>query len=298
MAPDREALAEMPDDTPSSPSPVTAPGPGVLSAVWCATGHERYIREARISAASVRRTNPGIERMLFTDLPMDADVSDFDVVVRLENPQHNFADKINVIRRVDRDRFVFLDGDTYTIGNIASIWAVLERFDIAAAHDISRSQLDLPRLPDCFPELNTGVIGFNRRRAGSRYDHESFCEAWLKRFEAMTAEHGRLETQDQPAFRELVFASEARLAVLPPEYNCMFDVGLSVVGEVAILHGRSNQLRYVARKINRGRMHPAWGRLRSRWFKGEGRGYGWLRRNTRVALRRIQTRPGPIEMRE
>ena len=258
-----------------------APKPTV---VYCATGPSRYAREAQQSALSLRRTNPSVRIALFTDAAPDHEAP-FDVIHRIERPQRSFADKIAVLRDAPYERFVFLDGDTYVIGNIAPLFPLLERFDLAAAHDLLRVSTPLPDLPSSFPEFNTGVIGIRRSASFSK-----LMDSWLDLYLRQRAAFGHLPTEDQPSFRYLLWESDLRFATLTPEWNCMFDAGQGVTGRVLILHGRSPHLDYVARRINVARVHPQSKDLRNRWFKGEGRGLGWVRRTSRLTFALLRAR--------
>ena len=263
---------------------MTTPGESQTDAtvVYCATGAAKYIREARQSARSLRNTNPNIRIALFTDAILE-DQTPFDVVHRLENVRRSFADKIAVLRTAPYDRFVFLDGDTFVIGDISPLFALLDRFDFAAAHDLLRVNTPLPGLPLSFPELNTGVMGIRRSAMFSE-----FMERWEKLYLEHRAAFDRLPTEDQPSFRQLLWNSNLRFATLTPEWNCMFDAGQGISGHVFILHGRTPHIEYVARKINVARIHRQSLDLRNRWFKGEGRGFGWVRRSSRIAFNLIR----------
>jgi hypothetical protein len=64
-----------------------------------------------------------------------------------------------------------LDTDTYCLHAFPEVFDLLDRFDLAAAHEAggiatrwvdARRSSGRPTMPECFPELNTGVIAFRR----------------------------------------------------------------------------------------------------------------------------------------
>ncbi len=227
-----------------------------LTFVYAATG-AKYLHEAAASAASCRRHMPGCRILLLT--PDDTAVAGFDEVVAfgtgIADP---FELKVAGIAAADAERFVFLDTDTFVLGDLGDIDRLLDRFDLAAAQAPVRLQSNLwpetePFLrdaPGCFPEFNTGVIAF-RRSAG--------LADMLARWRDLQRRHARStpppRTQDQASFRAAVFLSDLRIATLPPEYNCRFPFPTSVCGEVKILHGHGEPARLaeIGRLLNRKR---------------------------------------------
>ncbi|MCP4380699.1 MAG: hypothetical protein GY798_04640 [Hyphomicrobiales bacterium] len=224
--------------------------------VYAATG-DRFLREGALSAASCRRHMPGCRTMLLTP---DATAPDgFDEVIQFgEEIQDPFELKIAGMAAVEADRFVFLDTDTYLLADISEIDSVLDQFDLAAAQAPVRLQSNLwpetePYLRDapvCFPELNTGVIAFRRSPAVVE-----MLENWLALHRRHAQSTPPPRTQDQASFRSVVYASDLRLATLPPEYNCRFPYPTSVCGEVKLLHGHADQEDFerIGRGINRNR---------------------------------------------
>ena len=102
------------------------------------------------------------------------------------------------------------------VADITDIFAVLERFDLAAAHGNYRNG-ELTRrkshanAPTAFAVVNSGVIGV---RKSPRV--EAFLRDWQARFERRK---GR--GPDQPTFRDALWQSDLRLYILPLEYNLM-----------------------------------------------------------------------------
>lgn len=227
-----------------------------ITFVYSATG-EKYLREAALSASTCRRHVPGCRLILLT--PDAAAPEGFDEVIRfgaeIADP---FELKIAGIAAVAADRYVFLDTDTYILGDVGDIDALLDRFDIAAAQAPVRLQSNLwpetahflEDAPSCFPEFNTGVIALKRSAAVAET-----LAAWLALYRRHRLAVPPPRTQDQASFRAAVFQSRVRVATLPPEYNCRFPYPVSICGEVKILHGHAGRAEFegLGRSINRNR---------------------------------------------
>jgi len=172
------------------------------------------------AAQTLRDHHPGHPIDLFTDVPCDASV--FSRVHMLE--ASGFRPKFEALRRSRFARTIYLDGDVICTAPIADVFELLDRHDIAATHepnrnaDWGRREFRRP-LPPAFPQINSGCLGL---RASPR------TEAFIRSVETALAESGF--DRDQPVLRELLFDSDLRLAVLPPEYNFMETISLEAMG--------------------------------------------------------------------
>lgn len=203
----------MAEPTTSMADPARPPARGVI---FTATGDEKYVRLAERAAHSIRTHNPGLAIDLYTDVARDLPV--FDAVHVLGNVWER--SRIDAMRLSRFERTLALDCDTIIVGAITDLFDLLDRFDIAAAHDQWRNGAAAQKgwkkqLPAAFAEFNGGVIVL-RKSAGT----DRFLEDWAR----AVREHaiGR----DQPTFRELLWDSDLRIATLPPEYNLM-TIGLA-----------------------------------------------------------------------
>lgn len=188
---------------------------GVL---YIATG-KKYIRAAVRSARSVRRHCAGVFVHLFADWSRwGFDFSEspfpFTSVEEVRNPHRR--SKVDYLSRSPFDRTLYLDTDTTLNADVRGMFRVLDRFDLALAHAHRRNaavRLAPWRvtLPDAFPQFNGGVILFRRTPAVT-----GFLEEWAQAFHEAGFDH------DQRTLRELVWASDLRVATLPPEYNVRF----------------------------------------------------------------------------
>lgn len=178
--------------------------------VFAATG-EGFTRLAAEAARSLRATNPGIPIDLFTD----GEVTDpvFDQVHQLGRSW--FRPKFEALRRSRFARTICFDADVIVVADMRDVFEVLARFDFVAAHEQRRNTKGAMRqltrqMPAAFPQINSGVVGVRKSP-----EVAAFLESVERTI--FEGQHGR----DQYVLRELLFDSDLRLWVLPPEYNLM-----------------------------------------------------------------------------
>lgn len=217
--------------------------------MYCAT-RPKDVPEVLTSIGTLRRHHPQDRIVVYASEPDDRLAATGAEYRSLSTLRHSFADKIQaIVDEVEHgpgDLVIFLDGDTWVVEDIEPAIELMDRFDIAAAHAPRRITREYEDVPPSFPELNTGVLLIRRSHL-----MRQLLGSWLTAFLA-DAEAGSVPpSQDQPSLRRLLHHStDIRLAVLPPEYNCRFNMGVSVDGKVRILHGRSPTLREIADCVN------------------------------------------------
>jgi hypothetical protein len=199
----------------------------------------RFRAEAVLSARSVKAAWPDVPIAIITDDRVEADCFDRVEIVPAENDN---LIKVRYLAQSPFDRTILLDADTYCLHPFPEVFDLLDRFDLAAAHEAGRFAtrwadgrevfIRAPDVPECLPELNSGVVAF-RRQANVL----ALFERWL-----VLAEQARAapvpHTQDQPAFRRALYESDVRVAVLPPEYNFRFICPGFARGLIKLIHGR------------------------------------------------------------
>jgi hypothetical protein len=200
----------------SSVHPQPTPTSGV---VFVATG-ARYIACAEAAARSVRRHMPHVPIALFTDAGrLGIALSDvFGQVIELDSVHHR--SKVDCLMNTPFDRTLFLDADIRVLEDVSELFDLLDRFDIAMAHAHARNRAATRavwtrELPDAFPQFNTGVIAV-RRNAQT----QTLLQDWSAKYKAAGFR------KDQVTLRELLWASDLRLATLPPEYNIRYPKNL------------------------------------------------------------------------
>lgn len=226
--------------------------------IYVATG-KKYISRASLSAASLKKHMPGMHVTIFAD--EDIRDENFDKVVQVTkrirgSVARDFLDKILYIPESPYECTLFLDVDTYVCADITELFVLLDKFDIAVAHDNYRTYVKgnhvwkdyIRTIPESFPMLNSGVILFKKSP-----QVDQFLTTWQtlhRRYLKIAEETAQTYCNDQIAFREALYHSELKITVLPTEYNCRFIRPTFADGEVKILHGPHRDLPAVAKEIN------------------------------------------------
>lgn len=211
--------------------------------IYIASG-KKYVKEACQAAASVKAHMPDVPIALFADEA----VSDphVDRHVSIDKPQSGFGDKVSYMLQSPFERTIFLDTDTYLCADISELFNLLDRYDLAAAQGAIAFHQSLDTVPDCFPELNTGVIVYRQSPAVA-----ALFQTWADLYHRDRERIKSWYCPDQPPFREALYSHpDIKLAVLHGEYNCRFIYPTRVAGTVKILHGRHPHLPAIAAEIN------------------------------------------------
>ncbi len=179
--------------------------------IYVATG-EDYLDLARASAESLRQTNPGLPVDLFTDRPQADGLGMFDRVHRIDHP--HARSKLDCLPLTRFERTLFLDADTLVLRPLGDLFDVLDRFDLALAHDVRRASALVQqglrhRTPYAVPQLNSGVLLY--RRSDPML---SFLREWAARFHAEPS-----LDRDQVILKDMLWEGDLRFWVLPPEFN-------------------------------------------------------------------------------
>lgn len=230
--------------------------------LYIATG-EQFVETARQSAESVIKLRPDLPIAICTDQPDPG--PPFDIHLPINDPVYANSDKCRNIHRSPFDRTIYLDTDTYICDDrfFEDIFAVLDQFDLASTTDVGRRH-DLQyndsytnfaevQAPGSFPWLNTGLLAFcdNGRVSKLFSDWVATHDRHRRNFRTTKLENEPDYVMGQPAFREALFNSDVRYAVLPMEYNCRVEFGHYLIGEVKMIHGGISNYAEVAAKLNR-----------------------------------------------
>ncbi len=164
-------------------------------------------------AASLRAVATAPEIDLFTDTTPTAP-SLFNRVHPLERTW--FRPKFEALRRSRFDRTIYLDADMIAVADPSDIFDVLDRFDLAAVHNQHRNSVHATTMwrrpiPPAFPQINGGLLAIRKTTQ---------VTALIDAVEAALLSDPDLK-RDQVPMRELLYDSDIRFAILPPEYNLM-----------------------------------------------------------------------------
>ncbi len=215
--------------------------------IYVATG-SKFVDEALISIRSVNKYMPGLSVTLFTDVSdlVESPPDGVDSVILLTEVSNSCRDKIKPLSDSPYEKTLFLDTDTYLCEPVFDLFDMLDRFDIGLAQAPDRYQYELPELPGCFTEFNSGVIAFkNNHRV------RDVLALWEETFVRMLDKDVG-SYRDQHSLRDALYRSRVRVFVLPPEYNfrtiCPNFAGKHCA--VKIIHGRHSDLEKVASRLN------------------------------------------------
>jgi lipopolysaccharide biosynthesis glycosyltransferase len=169
---------------------------------YIATGAEHY-KYAERSRDSVKKY--GIPVAICTN--QDTDDGWDTVIQRNETPKI----KVDYITETPFDETLYLDADTLVLDDVTDIFQLFDRFDILLTHAHQRNRAPQRQgwrttFPYCFPQFNGGVMGYNQyAKEVLAYWADDYYEAGY--------------SKDQVTLRELIWESNLRVYVLPPEYN-------------------------------------------------------------------------------
>ncbi|WP_342070380.1 putative nucleotide-diphospho-sugar transferase [Yoonia algicola] len=184
------------------------------------------------SARSVRMHSPNLQIDIYTDSPSEIPDGIFDMVHLIADPHRR--SKVDYMAKTRFDRSLYLDTDTRVVKDISNMFDLLDRFDLAIAHAHERqkkSNLEGWRchIPDNFPQMNSGVMVYRRTPVVME-----MLSDWQAAFH--TADFNK----DQVTLRELLWLSDLRIYILPPEYNVRYAKYIKVwtpsEAEPKILH--------------------------------------------------------------
>lgn len=197
---------------------------GVLYVVTTHKSFE-FIEAAIESAFSVFEHMPEIGIHLYTDEHGVSRVNElhsspFTSVGLI--PEPNDRSKIDYLLKSPFEKTLYLDSDARVIRDILDIFDLLNRFDIGLAHAYVRNDQKALEfwnfdLPACFPPFDGGVILFNKSP-----NVKTFLHDWKRSFNTTDI------CADEVSLRELLWSSDLRFAILPPEYNVQFKKYLKI----------------------------------------------------------------------
>ena len=178
-----------------------------------AVSGDRHGPVAVNAARSLRAVCPDAQ----IDLFCDADVPGSDVFDRVHRIDRSwFRPKFEALRQSRFDRTIYLDADMCVVADPTDIFDLLDRFDLAAVHNQHRNsdhalQTWRQPIPAAFPQINGGLIAIRRSEPVLKL---------LAEVEQALIDDPKLR-RDQAPMRELLYLSDLRVAILPPEYNLM-----------------------------------------------------------------------------
>ncbi len=233
----------------------------IRGVVYIATG-KKYVDEALVSAASLKRHMPNLPVTLFTNELVDSDL--FDNIIKIDNPKFGSEDKVRYINESSYDYTLFLDTDTYICDDISELFDLLNRFDMAIAHVTMKRESNIKGIPKSFVVLDTGIILFkksskvrdlfsnwlklylrDKKRGHMNLPNIILIKEWIESLK----KRKRRRIRDAPSFNEVIYNSEIRFATLTKEYYFRGKCGF-VNWKVKIIHCRRRDFNLIDKTIN------------------------------------------------
>jgi hypothetical protein len=211
-----------------------------MYAIWIAWGNN-YIEEGAKAAQGMKEHMPDVTTCLFTTSNFH---EGFDRVGTVSSKRGNEPWYTTLVRWCyeclslipEGKKCLYFDTDVHIIAPVYDLYDLLDKYDIIATHAPARLTQPLTamptKIPDAFPELNIGVLGFNNNEAIK----DLFCDWQFRQVS------GRYGNNDQRSLRAALWESDASLYVFPPEYNFRFGFGGFLGRPAKVLHGRTRDL--------------------------------------------------------
>ena len=227
-----------------------------MFAVWIAWGTP-YIREAAASAKLVKEQMPDVTTCLFTSGGFEEGFDRVGTVSQRRGLWYTTLvcwcyESLSMIP--DGEKVLYFDTDTYVIAPLYDVYALLDKYDIVGAHAPVRFTQPLTpmpvEIPDAFPEINVGVLAFNNNDTVK----ELFSDWQFRQVS------GKYENNDQRSLRAALWESDAKLYILPPEYNFRFGFGGFLGRKAKVLHGRSENLDVLVEAVRKPGVMMTWKR--------------------------------------
>lgn len=219
--------------------------------VFYVAAGQKYIDEACNSARSLRKINSSLRiSIACNQKPEENGLFDqiilVDETVKSRNEGLLFKTKY-LYTLSPYQKTLFVDTDTFFIGDIESGFNILDYFDISMTLDPPDSHfptLSSGKKIDCKP-VNTGVIFFKKNEVNDRLFQE-----WLKIYSEKLAQNPNLRESDQTSCTEALMRCSSRLYPLSPEWNTRFCFINTLKEPVKILHAYSNNIEKIADRVN------------------------------------------------
>lgn len=174
---------------------------------------KRYVDEAIQSRSSVRSVSQ-LPAAIITDDVNHPGLGQFDFII--QKPFKHPRVKVEYLSLSPFERTLYLDSDTFVLEDPTPVIDLLEKFDVVAAHDYARFRKKWAQkyrkyrqIPEAFSEVNGGVLGYRLPQA------LPMLERWVSEYSA----NYRISKWDQPSLRVALYEVDARLYIMPPEWN-------------------------------------------------------------------------------
>lgn len=212
---------------------------------------QKYIDEACKSARSLKNINHTLKISIACNQKLEEkDLFDriivVDETVTCRNEGLLFKTKY-LYDLSPYEKTLFVDTDTFFIGDIESGFSILDYFDVSMTLDPPDSYF--PKLSsgekiDCKP-VNTGVIFYRKNEVNER-----LFQKWLEIYSEKLSQNPRLRESDQTSCTEALMHSSSRFYPLSAEWNTRFCFINTLKEPVKILHAYSRNMEKIGELVN------------------------------------------------
>ncbi len=248
--------------------------------VVTSSGRDIYTAMTRISVASLRQTNPGVQTVVACDAetdkalrqgqdPLLGEVDDWLVV---ETPSESPVFRNRFIKTSLRSRidgpYLYLDSDTVIRDDLSAIFSVPG--DVGGAPNHSRGmyahqisgidqailkQMGWSTSPSVY--VNGGALYASESDGAHRF-YRLWHEKWLESYRR------RQDYRDQPALNSAIWEAPATCSILPHRYNAQIVHAPETAQDAAIWHyysakkrdGYNNVDAFIQRSVGAARLAP------------------------------------------
>lgn len=225
-----------------------------IGIVYVSVGEECNA-EVKNSIISAKILMPNIHITVFTD---DVDLlkksTNADSVLKTEKQNNPFLNKIPPLYKSPYKKTLFVDTDTIFVDSILDTFELLDQFDMLFCHAPMRKFGYDINVPDCFTEINTGVIFYNNTNLVNKF----LIEWEISYREAIEKYVNKIGYTDQTPFRECLFKNKTlRYYILPSEYNLRTVYPFFIGGNtsIKILHGTGHSMKLAQDKFINNSFH-------------------------------------------
>jgi len=175
---------------------------------------DAFIKEALLSAESIKRYMPDIPIALFTNQEIESPFIDIVELVKIKHARS----KVDLVAETPFQNTIYLDSDTLIVRDISDMFDILDRFDVGFNHDYARKREkysktipEYAEIPYSFSEVNGGIMTYN-----NSHRTKDFLKLWKEYFYKY---FHKTNGWDQVSLRIALWKSEAKIHHFPFEYN-------------------------------------------------------------------------------
>jgi hypothetical protein len=219
--------------------------------VFYVAAGQKYVDEACNSATSLKKINSSIKiAIACNQKPEKLDLFDQIILVNetVNSRNEGLLFKTKYLYALSPyQKTMFIDTDTFFIGDIESGFAILDYFDISMTLDPPDTYYPTSSSGEkinCKP-VNTGVIFFKKNEANN-----FLFEEWLRIYSTKLAQNPHIRESDQTSCTEALMHSSSRFYPLSTEWNTRFCFINTLQEPVKILHAYSSNIEKIAKLVN------------------------------------------------